>query len=57
LVEYTRHHNDLYVFDNEDSAQLFIKKVGDMKLSSRIRPRVTGFWSEDMGNVIINWKE
>jgi hypothetical protein len=53
----TRTHNDLYVFDDEESARLLIEKVNGKVSSSRIRPRVIGFWSESMGNVIINWKE
>ena len=55
-VECTRHHNDLYIFDDEESARLFISKVKGPQ-RSRVMPKIIGFWSEDMENVIINWKE
>lgn len=57
VTSVTRIHNDLYVFDDEESARLFIEKVNGKISSSRIRSRIIGFWSEDIGNVIINWKE
>ncbi len=49
-VECTRHHNDLYIFDDEESARMFISKARPN--TSRVMPKITGFWSEDMGNVI-----
>lgn len=47
----TGKHNDLYIFENEESARLFVKKVTEHAPRSRIRPRIIGFWSEDTGNV------
>lgn len=54
-ISVTRNHNDLYIFDDEESARVFISKVRPN--TSRIMPKIVGFWSEDMENVIINWKE
>ena len=54
-VECTRYHNDLYIFDDEESARAFIAKARPN--TSRVVPKIIGFWSEDMENVIINWKE
>ncbi len=48
-VECTRSHHDLYIFDDEASARKFIDKVRPN--ASRVMPKVTGLWSEDMGNV------
>ena len=49
-VSVTRHHNDLYIFDDEESARAFITKARPNP--SRVMPKITGFWSEDHGNVI-----
>jgi len=49
-VECTRPHNDLYIFDDEESARLFITKVQE-RIISRLSPKIVGFWSIDMGNV------
>ena len=49
-VECTRSHHDLYIFDDEESARAFINKARPN--TSRVMPKITGFWSEDMGNVI-----
>jgi hypothetical protein len=55
VTSVTRTHNDLYVFDDEESAKLFIDKARPN--ASRVMPKIIGFWSTDIGNVIINWKE
>ena len=54
-VECTRYHNDLYIFDDEESARVFISKARPN--ASRVMPKITGFWSEEMGNVINIRKE
>ena len=56
VTSVTRTHNDLYIFDDEESARAFISKVRGPQ-RSRVMPKIIGFWSEDMENVIINWKE
>ena len=56
VTSVTRTHNDLYIFDDEESARAFISKVKGPK-RIRIMPKITGFWSEDMGNVLINWEK
>ncbi|MCK5608343.1 hypothetical protein KAR91_41055 [Candidatus Pacearchaeota archaeon] len=52
VTSVTRCHSDLYVFDDEESARSFIKKVDERIIRSRIMPKITGFWSEAMGNVL-----
>ena len=47
----TRNHNDLYIFDDEESARAFISRVTEPQ-KSRVMPKITGFWSEDMENVL-----
>ena len=49
-VSVTRHHNDLYIFDDEASARVFINRARPN--ASRVMPKIVGFWSEDMGNVL-----
>ena len=49
-VECTRSHHDLYIFDDEASARLFIDKARPN--ASRLMPKIVGFWSYDLGNVI-----
>ena len=51
ITSVTRSHHDLYIFDDEESARAFITKVTGFN-TSRIMPKITGFWSEDMRNVI-----
>lgn len=53
-VECTRHHADLYTFDTYEAARTFITRV-EKGLPSRIRPRIIGFWSDEMENVIRNF--
>ena len=50
-TECTRHHNDLYVFDDEKSARAFIIRA--RVLRSRVKPRIVDVWSKEMNNVII----
>lgn len=57
VTSVTRTHNDLYIFDDEEIARLFIEKIRSRGSGSRIMSKIIGFWSEDMGNIIINWKE
>jgi len=49
-VSVTRSHNDLYIFDDEASAREFIDEARPN--ASRVMPKIIGFWSEDMGNVL-----
>ena len=49
-VSCTRHHHDLYIFDDEESARAFIAKARPN--ASRVMPKIVGFWSDDMENVI-----
>ena len=53
-VECTRHHKDLYVFDTYEGARAFITRIEE-GLLSRVRPRITGFWSDEMNDVIRNF--
>ena len=48
-VSCTRFHNDLYVFDDEESARAFISKARPN--ASRVMPKIIGVWSEDTGSV------
>lgn len=50
VTSITRTRNDLYVFDDEESARTFISKARPNP--NRIMPKITGFWSEECGNVI-----
>jgi len=51
ITSVTRTHNDLYIFDDEESARLFITKVKERKMST-IMPKIIGLWSKDYNNVI-----
>ena len=51
ITSVTRTHNDLYIFDDETSARLFVDKVEKCRPTSRLSPRITGFWSEEHGNL------
>lgn len=50
ITSVTRTHNDLYIFDDEESARAFISKIENRR-GSRIMAKITGAWSEDTGNV------
>lgn len=50
ITSVTRTHNDLYIFDDEESAKAFISKARPS--ASRVMPKIIGFWSKDYGNVI-----
>ena len=49
-VECTRHHNDLYIFNDEEAARAFIDKVNNGRIG-RMLQNISGAWSEDMNNV------
>jgi hypothetical protein len=48
-IECTRWHNDLYIFNREEDAREFIKNIHKIP---RISPKIVGFWSDEMGNVL-----
>lgn len=50
ITSVTSPRKDLYIFDDEESARLFITKVEKCGMG-KVTPKIIGFWSKDMGNV------